>query len=125
VDPRTWRQAIEKRLNELLDQSFALITALDLMEADCDLEQGRDEEESLGWAGRAFTYQNTGEREADSADDEPWLGSLDRNVSQVQWNAGRSDDREEENEHAVDPAEDLGTYVRRRGESHLDGTIFA
>ena len=37
VDPRTWRQTVEKRINELLDQSLALITALDVMEADCDI----------------------------------------------------------------------------------------
>ncbi|RAZ90181.1 hypothetical protein DPM33_15245 [Mesorhizobium hawassense] len=80
VDPRTWRQAIEKRVNDLLDQSLALITALDLMEADCDLEDG--------------------------ADAEPWLGWGERGpVSTVPWQDGRGsphDDREEENEHGGD-----------------------
>lgn len=38
INPQEWRQAIERRLNELLDQSFALITALDLMEVDPDFE---------------------------------------------------------------------------------------
>ncbi|RUU12728.1 hypothetical protein EOD23_06565 [Mesorhizobium sp. USDA-HM6] len=44
------------RINELLDQSTALITALDLTEANCDLE-GADDEQSLGWdiaAGNPF-----------------------------------------------------------------------
>ncbi|MDG4898793.1 hypothetical protein P9272_35495 [Mesorhizobium sp. WSM4976] len=52
VDPRTWRQAIEARVNELLDQSMALITALDLMEGDVDLEDGADAEPWLGWGER-------------------------------------------------------------------------
>ena len=51
MDPRTWRQAIEKRLNELLDQSMSLITALDMMEVDPDLEDGGDFEPWLGWTG--------------------------------------------------------------------------
>ncbi|PZV37607.1 hypothetical protein B5V02_15085 [Mesorhizobium kowhaii] len=48
VDPRTWRQSVEKRLNDLLDRAMSLITALDLMEADCDLEETADDEPSLG-----------------------------------------------------------------------------
>lgn len=51
MNPRTWRQAIEKRLNELLDQSMSLITALDVMEVDPDLEDGGDLEPLLGWTG--------------------------------------------------------------------------
>ncbi|RWE12434.1 MAG: hypothetical protein EOS61_14925 [Mesorhizobium sp.] len=52
VDPRTWRQAIEKQLNDLFDRATTLITALDLMEADCDLEDGADAEPWLGWGER-------------------------------------------------------------------------
>lgn len=48
MDPRTWRQEVEKRLNHLLDRAMSLITALDLMEADCDLEETADDEPSLG-----------------------------------------------------------------------------
>jgi hypothetical protein len=48
VDPRTWRQSVETRLNDLLDRAMSLITALDLMEADCDLEETADDEPSLG-----------------------------------------------------------------------------
>ncbi|RUU86452.1 hypothetical protein EOB59_28900 [Mesorhizobium sp. M7A.F.Ca.MR.176.00.0.0] len=52
VDPRTWRQSVETRLNDLLDRAMSLITALDLMEADCDLEETADDEPSLGWGHR-------------------------------------------------------------------------
>ncbi|MFD1982647.1 hypothetical protein ACFSOZ_08155 [Mesorhizobium newzealandense] len=51
MDPRQWRQSVEKRLNDLLDRvdrAMSLITALDLMEADCDLEETADDEPSLG-----------------------------------------------------------------------------
>ncbi|CAN7516675.1 hypothetical protein [Mesorhizobium caraganae] len=52
MDPRTWRQSVQKRLNDHLDRAMSLITALDLMEADCDLEDTADDEPSLGWAER-------------------------------------------------------------------------
>ncbi|RWN05733.1 hypothetical protein [Mesorhizobium sp.] len=53
IDPRTWRQAIEKQLNDLFDRATALITALDIMDADsADLEDGADDEPSLGWTLR-------------------------------------------------------------------------
>jgi hypothetical protein len=72
VDPRTWRQAIERRLNDLLDQSMALITALDLMEADCDLEDGGDDEHALGWTERGpSAFGENTDRERDDSDDEP------------------------------------------------------
>ncbi|MBM2712781.1 hypothetical protein JQK88_16330 [Mesorhizobium caraganae] len=48
MNPRVWRQSVEKRLNDLLDRAMSLITALDLMEADCDLEDTADDEPSLG-----------------------------------------------------------------------------
>ncbi|RJT36122.1 hypothetical protein D3227_20625 [Mesorhizobium waimense] len=48
MDPREWRQSVEKRLSDLLDRAMSLITALDLMEADCDLEETGDDEPSLG-----------------------------------------------------------------------------
>jgi hypothetical protein len=61
VDPRTWRQAVEKRLNELLDQSLALITALDMMEVDPDFEPDEGGEPWLGWpiGGGLATSQQT------------------------------------------------------------------
>lgn len=46
MNPRQWRQSVEKRLNDLLDRAMSLITALDLMEADCDLEDTADDEDS-------------------------------------------------------------------------------
>ncbi|RWL16568.1 MAG: hypothetical protein EOR57_27925 [Mesorhizobium sp.] len=65
MDPRTWRQEIEKRINELLDQSMARITALDLMEADCDIEDNADHEPYFaGWSGE------NDDRERDDSDNE-------------------------------------------------------
>ncbi|ESW91707.1 hypothetical protein X773_01120 [Mesorhizobium sp. LSJC285A00] len=61
VDPRIWRQSVEKRLNDLLDRAMSLITALDCMEADCDLEETADDEPSLGCLD---------DLELDNADDE-------------------------------------------------------
>src|SRR3954451_14968296 len=43
----TRRQSVEKRLNDLLDRAMSLITALDMMEVDCDLEETADDEPSL------------------------------------------------------------------------------
>jgi hypothetical protein len=48
MDPREWRQSVQKRLNDLLDRAMSLITALDMMEVDCDLEETADDEPSLG-----------------------------------------------------------------------------
>src|SRR3954465_13006853 len=81
TDPRVWRQSVEKRLNDLLDRAMSLITALDLMQADSDLEETADDEPSLGWAhngGQSFlsgTAPNlpagdTCDLELDNADDE-------------------------------------------------------
>ncbi|MDX8457905.1 hypothetical protein [Mesorhizobium humile] len=52
ADPRSWRQAIEQQLNDPFDRATALITALDVMEADCDLEDGADAAPWLGWGER-------------------------------------------------------------------------
>ncbi|WP_136616992.1 MULTISPECIES: hypothetical protein [Mesorhizobium] len=81
MDPREWRQSVEKRLNDLLDHAMSLITALDMMEADCDLEETADDEPSLGWGhrgGQSFlsvTAPNPGpsdtcDLELDKCDDE-------------------------------------------------------
>jgi hypothetical protein len=72
VDPRIWRQAIEKRLNEVLDQSLALITALDMMEVDPDFEENGDDEPWLGWAANGPREDPTGGdgRELDDTDAE-------------------------------------------------------
>ncbi|PBB21123.1 hypothetical protein [Mesorhizobium sp. WSM4313] len=97
MDPRTWRQAIEARVNELLDQSMALITALDLMEADCDLEDDADAEPYLsGWSG------DNDDREQDNSDDEddgtaePTLGAPNFNYNQEHWADGAAGDHERE-----------------------------
>ncbi|UVK55090.1 hypothetical protein DBIPINDM_001580 [Mesorhizobium sp. AR02] len=53
MDPRQWRQSVEKRLNDLLDRAMSLITALDVMEAESmDLEEVGDDEPSIGWTAR-------------------------------------------------------------------------
>ncbi|WP_214471053.1 hypothetical protein [Mesorhizobium sp. dw_380] len=53
MNPREWRQSVEKRLNDLLDRAMSLITALDLMEADYSDDEGTgDDEPSLGWGDR-------------------------------------------------------------------------
>jgi hypothetical protein len=81
MNPRTWRQEIEKRLNDILDRAMSLITALDMMEVDCDLEDTADDEPSLGWGhrgGQSFlsaTAPNLGpgdvlDLELDNCDDE-------------------------------------------------------
>jgi hypothetical protein len=81
MDPREWRQSVEKRLNDLLDRAMSLITALDLMEVDCDLEDTAGDEPSLGWGhrgGQSFlsgTTPNlppgdTTDLELDNCDDE-------------------------------------------------------
>ena len=49
MNPRERRQSVETRLNDVLDRAMSLITALDLMEADCDLEETADDEPSLGF----------------------------------------------------------------------------
>jgi hypothetical protein len=69
MDPRQWRQSIQKRLNDHLDRAMSLITALDLMEADCDLEDTADDEPSLGWVDRGQPG-NTLDLELDNCDGE-------------------------------------------------------
>ena len=71
VDPPTWRQTVEKRINDLLDQSLALITALDVMEADWDLEDNGDSESWLGWTERGPTAAgcDTSDLEQDCEDE--------------------------------------------------------
>ncbi|MER9167680.1 hypothetical protein NKI12_09895 [Mesorhizobium australicum] len=62
-------QSVEKRLNDLLDRAMSLVTALDFMEADCDLEETADDELTLGWtaSGPRGGMDNT-DREADDAE---------------------------------------------------------
>lgn len=83
------RRAIE-------DEIERLISLLDLIEADCDLEDGADHEPYLsGWSG----YND--DREADTSDHEddgtaePSLGALNR-ACQLHWAAGSRSDREED-----------------------------
>ncbi|MER9298772.1 hypothetical protein NKI38_20095 [Mesorhizobium sp. M0621] len=75
VDPRQWRQSVEQRLNDLLDRAMSLITALDLMEVDCDLEETTDDEPSLGQCD---------DREQDACDDEEG-GDAEPDHDREQW----------------------------------------
>ncbi|WP_095087644.1 hypothetical protein [Mesorhizobium sophorae] len=107
MDPRTWRQEIQKRINELLDQSMALITALDVMESDCDLEDTADDEPSLGWGhrgGQSFLSGSapnlpTGDTcdleldnsdDEDTGDNEPMHGAVERHPTSRESPWGRS-----------------------------------
>ncbi|TPK95224.1 hypothetical protein FJ934_12615 [Mesorhizobium sp. B2-4-12] len=76
---------------------MSLITALDLMEADCDLEDGADHEPYMaGWSG------DNDDREADHRDleddgtEEPTLGAPNRYHNQTHWADGARGDHERE-----------------------------
>ncbi|ESY15194.1 hypothetical protein [Mesorhizobium sp. LNJC394B00] len=90
TDPRVWRQSVEKRLNDLLDRALSLITALDLMEADVDLEETADDELTLGWtaSGPRGGTDNT-DREADDAELEE---GGDEHEPSLGWSIGMDQD---------------------------------
>ncbi|MET3594453.1 MULTISPECIES: hypothetical protein [Mesorhizobium] len=96
MDPRTWRQAIEAQLNDLFDRATALITALDLMEADSkDLEDGADHEPYLvGWSGYNDDREATTATTKTTARQNRAL-ALNR-VCQLHWAVGSRSDREKD-----------------------------
>ena len=96
MDPREWRQSVEKRLNDLLDRAMSLITALDLMEADVDLEDGADGEPWLGWGGRGLPTVSWPNDGRGSMDDDRELEDEDGG----DINDERQDDDEIEEDHA-------------------------
>ena len=94
MNPRTWRQTIEKELNALFDKATALITALDVMDADSeDYEDGADDEPWLAWGDRGpqsfgSDFQDCELDEADYEDsgdeNEPslgWSAATDQNLA--------------------------------------------
>lgn len=99
-----------------------LINILDDMEDDPDLEEPGDLEPTVGWPERgpnavasSETFKRMGwpgpandDRELDTADDEPWLGSSDTPwpSSQAAWGRGGSDDREGDDEREDTQTED-------------------
>lgn len=95
VDPVTWRQAVEARIEQLHDTTIALIAALDEMESDPDLEDGADDEPSIG-----VTYAGGTDLELDEADSEPSFGwNHDLNQAKIPTeNTYDTDDREPEEE---------------------------
>lgn len=111
--PRTERERIEAWIEAHLSAADALILCLDGADGDCDLEDNGDgepangDEPSLGWtagidqckASKQCWDDCLGEGawadcEADRADDEPSLGSLDGEVDQRRWGEGDRLDRE-------------------------------
>ena len=95
VDPLEWRKSVEARLNDLLDRAMSLITALDMMEVDPDLEETGDDEPSLGWTERG-------------------LAALTKDVPQ--------DDREQDDSDAEDGHDDEPTLGWERGSVPYDQT---
>ena len=142
MDPRQWRQSVQKRVNDHLDRAMSLITALDLMEADCDLEETADDEPSIGGDDRE--QDNSDDEEG--GDNEPMLGAAERHPtsrespwgrsgeltvahygsnSQALWGGERAtapshDDCEVENEHGGDVLDE--PHDREEGEPSLGWT---
>jgi hypothetical protein len=90
MNPRTWRQEVEKRLNDLLDRAMSLITALDLMEADCDLEETADDEPYLGWPDGRPQQGDNDDREADDCDLEDG-GDTELNGDETDYNGSEDE----------------------------------
>lgn len=88
MDPQQWRQSVEKRLNDLLDRAMALITVLDLMEADCDLEDTADAEPWLGWSGYGRGYQEGEGMDDRELDDERQADDGDYDFPGFIWGGG-------------------------------------
>jgi hypothetical protein len=107
---------IKDRLRTAIE---ALVDVLDSLEPDIELEDDErepeaDEEESLGhWDAAPPANGYDADRELDTADEEPVLGSLgscgSTSMPQTEWARGPFDDRkapdecEEEDEHGGDP----------------------
>lgn len=107
MNPSDWRQSVENRLNDLLDRNRSLITALDLMEADCDLEETADDEPSLGWtergghglasylapnlpAGDVLDLEMDNSDDEEGGDEEPMMGAIERHPTSRESPWGRS-----------------------------------
>jgi hypothetical protein len=107
IEPHKWRKAIASRIETLSDQMNALISVLDRMDSDPDLEPNGDEEPSLGWPlGHGVSQlrpdmAHDDDREQDDTDaedggdDEPSLASPERYDRQIMWCAGSDRDGEE------------------------------
>ena len=99
----------------------AAIARLDDVDGDTDLEPDFDGEPSLGapeaqggsWSGLSLEAY-CDDREADDADDEPSLGSLDR-MPQTKWSAGGAGDLEDEHDGAEPCCEDEGAQCEDEG----------
>lgn len=112
VPPHEWRRAIAARIEALADQMNALVSVLDWMDGDSDLEEAGDELD-VSWPEgfRPFDTSLSEDAEDDDTDEddgdkEPTLGSVGYKPwdSQAFWASGVAGDheREEENEHGGD-----------------------
>ena len=101
------------RLIRFLDESDEYVMTELEDDISADLEDGGDNEPSLGFLDSALNQERIAQgaladhRELDKADDEPSLGSIEDSHSQIAWATGTRDDREDDAgdspEH--DPAE--------------------
>lgn len=111
VDPASWREAINRRIDGHLADVDALLLALDAMTSDPDLETSDDGEPWLGWVGTGPTSCDSGDdREVDNSDwedggdCEPSLAAPDDKHcgSQISWARGSQTDLEATNEDGGD-----------------------
>jgi hypothetical protein len=100
---------------------------LDDLDVDPDLEQGGDDEHSNGWPanGPSPYHVDHGDRELDTADDEPLLGAPEQknaHLSQASWAKGGSDDCEDDGDDKEPSIGNLGQYcyVNRRMKHDLE-----
>lgn len=83
VDPRDWRAAVAERAEMHAAILTSLLSVLDLMDGDADMEP---------WLGAAETQAGRGF----------WGAERTEEGSQLHWSDGGSTDAEEENEHGGD-----------------------
>jgi|GEM_PF-1777072 len=125
MNPREWRQSVETRLNDLLDRAMSLITALDLMEADCDLEDTADDEPSIGWTDRDpqagglndDCEMDDADREDSGDEHEPslgWSSATDQHLALADYGTARDGcffDGEQDAGDEPEPSDDGETVV--------------
>jgi hypothetical protein len=104
IEPQVWREAIQTRLEAILDAAHALLAALDEMDSDPDLEDGADNEPSIGGAALCGVNGAETDLELDAADAEPSLGWTDTETSRERYASTFDTDERDDD----DPAEENG-----------------